>query len=358
MAPMESFTHTFLESGDPQKEPAAGADVIFADLRGMDGACAAGELISWKKPGTKLILLAEREQMDVLSDCLPQIQDIWILPMSDEELRFRFLRWQQSYKQQKDYWETSQYLETTVNSVPNLIWYKDKDGVHEKVNDSFCSVVNKTRQQVEGHRHASIWDVEQDDPPCIDSERIVMERRATCVAGECIQTQEGTRLLTTYKSPLFDVDGSVMGTVGVAVDVTKEQEYAQELIKKTQTLEAVFTSMDCGVMCHSLDGTRIVRINGAALRILGYESQDELLEAGFDMMAASVLEEDRPKLRESLRTLRQEGDSITTAYRVKHADGDILHIMGNIKLIRENGELLYQRFLLDCTAQKRYEERK
>ncbi|MBD5530455.1 MAG: response regulator [Lachnospiraceae bacterium] len=358
MAPMESFTHTFLESGDPQKEPAAGADVIFADLRDMDAACAAGELISWKRPETELILLAEREQMDVLSDCLPQIQDIWILPMSDEELRFRFLRWQQSYKQQKDYWETSQYLETTVNSVPNLIWYKDKDGVHEKVNDSFCSVVNKTRQQVEGHRHASIWDVEQDDPACIESERIVMEERATRVAGECIQTQEGTRLLTTYKSPLFDVDGSVMGTVGVAVDVTKEQEYAQELIKKTQTLEAVFTSMDCGVMCHSLDGTRIVRINGAALRILGYESQDELLEAGFDMMAASVLEEDRLKLRESLRTLRQEGDSVTTAYRVKHADGDILHIMGNIKLIRENGELLYQRFLLDCTAQKRYEERK
>ena len=96
MAPMESFTHTFLESGDPQKEPAAGADVIFADLRDMDAACAAGELISWKRPETELILLAEREQMDVLSDCLPQIQDIWILPMSDEELRFRFLRWQQS----------------------------------------------------------------------------------------------------------------------------------------------------------------------------------------------------------------------------------------------------------------------
>ena len=30
--------------------------------------------------------------------------------------------------------------------------------------------------------------------------------------------------------------------------------------------------------------------------------------------------------------------------------------MGNIKLIRENGSLAYQRFLLDCTAQKQQED--
>lgn len=358
MAPMESFTHTFFESDSPQEELAAQANAIFADLRDMDGIRAAKDLISWKKPKVELILLTEKEQIDTLSDCLPQLRDIWVLPMSDAELRFRFLRWQQSCKTQTDYWETSQYLETTVNSVPNLIWYKDKEGVHEKVNDCFCKMVNKTREQVEGYRHAHIWDVEQDDPVCIESERIVMEKRATCVAGECIQTQQGTRLLTTYKSPLYDVDGSVMGTVGVAIDVTKEQEYAQQLIKKTQTLEAVFTSMDCGILCHSLDGSRIVRINGAALRILGYKSLSELMAAGFDMIATSVLEKDRPKLRKSLQALRQEGDSIAVAYRVQHADGDILYIMGNIKLIRENGELIYQRFLLDCTAQKRYEESK
>ena len=356
MAPLESFTHTFSESDRLQEELAAQADVIFADLRDMDEASVARELVSCKKLDTGLILLVERNQTDALANYLAQIQDLWILPMSEAELRFRFLRWQQTVKTQKDYWETSQYLETTVNSVPNLIWYKDKDGVHEKVNDCFCSMVHKTRQQVEGYRHAHIWDVEQDDPACIESERIVMEKKETCVAGECIQTQEGTRLLTTYKSPLYDVDGSVMGTVGVAIDVTKEQEYAQELLNKTQTLESVFTSMDCGMMIHSMDGSRIVRINGAALHILGYESVQELMDAGFDMIASSVLEKDRPKLRKSLQALRQEGDSITVAYRVKHAGGDILHVMGNFKLIRENGELLYQRFFLDCTAQRQHEE--
>ena len=39
-------------------------------------------------------------------------------------------------------------------------------------------------------------------------------------------------------------------------------------------------------------------------------------------------------------------------YRVKHDNGEILHIMGNVKLLEEDGTLFYQRFLLDCTDQK------
>ncbi len=358
MAPMEFFTHTFFESSEPQQALAARADLILVDLQGMDAACETKKLAAWKKPEADLVVLAGKEQVQVLEDCLSQISDLWTLPLSQGELRFRFLRWQQNCKTRKDYWEASQYLESTINSVPNLIWYKDKDGVHEKVNDSFCQAVSKTKTQVQGRRHAYIWDVEQDDPACIESERIVMETRETRISGECIQTKEGSRLLTTYKSPLYDLDGSVMGTVGVAIDVTKEQEYAQELLQRSQTLEAIFTSMDCGIMCHSLDGSRITRINGAALRILGYESQEELMAAGFDMMASSVLEEDRARLQESFKTLEKEGDSINVAYRIQHTAGDVLYIMGNIKLIREDGELVYQRLLLDCTAQKQREELK
>ena len=43
------------------------------------------------------------------------------------------------------------------------------------------------------------------------------------------------RELTTYKSPLFDIDGSVMGTVGVAVDVTQERLYERMLLNNANT---------------------------------------------------------------------------------------------------------------------------
>ena len=357
MSPFEHFTHEFSESEELNQELAVKADVIFAYLQNMDVEEALRTLVISKKEEAELILLADKEQVLLMSDFMGEMKDIWILPMTDEEISFRFFRWQQASKLHKDSWQTSQYLEAVINNTPNMIWYKDKEGVHKKVNDSFCQTVNKTKKQVEGQKHAYIWDVEQDDPACIESELEVMNKKKTCVSGEVIKTGEGMRMLTTYKSPLYDLDGSVMGTVGVAIDVTQERTYEQEIIKKNHTLEAIFTGMDCGVMCHTIDGTRLISINRAALQILGYESQEELMSKGFDMVAASVVEEDKPKIVEAMQEVKKEGDSVSVEYRIQHDDGEILHVMGNIMLLKENGELFYQRFLLDCTTQKLQENK-
>ena len=355
--PLGRFTHLFMDSGEPDAALAAKADVILADLREMDARRVLEVLTRSKGERTELIVLAEQGQTSQLTEYYSELWDVWVVPCTQEELCFRFSRWQQNYKLSRDYWQTSQFLETTINSVPNLVWYKTKDGIHEKVNDSFCTTVNKTKEQVQGRGHAYIWDVEADDPACIESERVVMETECTCVSEEQVQTGEGTRLLTTYKSPLYDLDGSVMGTVGVAIDVTQERAYEQEIINKNRTLETLFTTMDCGVMCHSLDGSRIISINRAALQILGYESEEELFADGFDMVASSVLEEDKERLRECIQTLKKAQDNVNIEYRVRHRDGQVIHVMGNVKLMQEGGELFYQRFLLDCTAQKQKETR-
>ncbi len=354
--PLEPFTHEFWESKEAEADKLARADVILADLRDTDPAQGLERLLSGRKEGAELILLAEREQMAAVEDRLSEIRDVWPVPMSDGELRFRFRRWQENCKQSRELWQARQYLEAAINSVPNLVWYKDKSGIHEMVNDSFCATVNKTKAQIQGRGHAYIWDVEFDDPACIESERIVMESRSTCVSEEKIQTGEGERLLTTYKSPLYDVDGSVMGTVGVAIDITRERAYEQELLQKSNMLESIFTSLDCGIICHTLDGSRILSINQAALKILGYTTQEELKDDGFYLVAPSVMEEDKELLSQAITGLEKKGDSATVEYRIRHSNGEILHVLGNLKLVEENGEWFIQRFLLDNTAQKLREQ--
>ncbi len=356
---LDHFTHLFLESDEPEEILASKADVIVANLSDMDIKKATQILVSGKNKETQIILLADKEQMKVLMEepTLTDIYDIWLNPMTDEEIRFRFKRWQKIFKMQKDFWQTSHFLEAAINNTPNLIWYKDKNGIHEKVNDSFCRTVNKTKQQVEGRGHAYIWDVEQEDPACIESELEVMNKKQTCVSEETIKTGAGMRTLMTYKSPLYNLDNSVMGTVGVAIDVTQERAYEKELIQKNQTLEKIFTTIDCGVICHTVDGKDILSINRAALKILGYETQKEMLTDGFQLVANSVVDEDKDRLRESMKTLKNPGDSVSVEYRVQHKNGELLHVMGNVKLFEENGQLFYQRFLLDCTAQKLQEKK-
>ena len=342
-------------AGDPA---VAQADGLFLRVADESGLAAVEPLLAACKPDADLVVIAPQGLAAAVEPFLGQLADLWTDPLSPAALAFHFARWQRARKDAADAWETAQYLEATINSIPCLIWYKTADGVHEKVNDSFCETVGKTKEQVQGQRHAYIWDVEEDDPACIESERIVMETERTCVSEECVQTGSDTRLLTTYKSPLYNPDGTVMGTVGVGIDITQERAYEASLVEKTRTLETIFTTMECGVLTHSIDGSRILGINQAALNILGYESEAELMGQGFDMIAPTVLEEDQAMLRERIATLTHIGDSVSTEYRVRRSSGEILHVMGNIKLMEKDGERYFQRFLLDITEQKLEEERK
>ena len=135
MHPLENFTHEFSESEQFEEKMAVKADVIFAFLQDVDVKEALQTIGAGKKQEAELILLADKEQMQLMSGLLSEVKDIWTLPMTDEEISFRILRWQQACKSQKDSWQTSQYLEAVINNTPNMVWYKGKDGIHEKVNE-------------------------------------------------------------------------------------------------------------------------------------------------------------------------------------------------------------------------------
>ena len=239
--PLKHFAHDFVTSPEPSELLIKRADVILANLQGVDVEATLRILLYYKKEETQLILLADKEQTQLLMEQdMSAVTDIWPMPLSEEEISFRFLRWQQTTKMSKDYWQTQNYLDTTINSVPHMIWYKDKTGAHMKVNDFFCKTVNKTMEQIEGRGHYYIWDLTPDDYAkgefiCMESEFEVMDKRETCIFDEDVKISDEMRKLQTYKSPLFDLDGSVMGTVGIALDVTDLLMYQEMLIKNANT---------------------------------------------------------------------------------------------------------------------------
>ena len=79
--PLEPFTHEFWESKEAEADKLARADVILADLRDTDPAQGLERLLSGRKEGAELILLAGREQMAAVEDRLSEIRDVWPVPI-------------------------------------------------------------------------------------------------------------------------------------------------------------------------------------------------------------------------------------------------------------------------------------
>lgn len=243
MEPLAHFTHEVIQSGKPEGTSVKRADVIIADLTKLDAVETFGSIVSHRKDEADLIFLADKEQTKLLIEQdakKKNITDIWTTPLSGRELSFRLLNWQKAYKKDKDAWQTQNYLDSVINCVPHLIWFKNKMGAHMKVNNYFCKAVNKTMEQIQGRGHYYIWDIEPEEYAkgeyiCMESEYEVMGKRETCVFDENVKIGDSIRQLKTYKAPLFDLDGSVMGTVGVATDVTQERLYEEMIIKNANT---------------------------------------------------------------------------------------------------------------------------
>ena len=69
----------------------------------------------------------------------------------------------------------------------------------------------------------------------MESEFEVMQKQETCIFDETVKVGNEYRKFKTYKSPLFDIDGTVMGTVGIANDITQELRYKEEIAQRANT---------------------------------------------------------------------------------------------------------------------------
>lgn len=158
-------------------------------------------------------------------------------------VRKRFESILQQIRQKKELRRTQIFLNTVIDSTPDLVWFKDVRGSHLKVNDAFCLAVGKSKEQVEGRGHYYIWDIPPDEYAkgeyvCMETEEIVMSRGELCVFDEKVKCRQGLRQFKTYKAPLVGDDGTLLGTVGVAQDVTRLAIATDSLSESQSTFNA------------------------------------------------------------------------------------------------------------------------
>lgn len=177
---------------------------------------------------------------------------VWPAPLDETRLAFEFARLQREARLSSELHLARTYLEAAIDSSPELIWFKDIDGTHVKVNKAFCTTVQKPREQVEGRDHCYIWDVPPEEAEgayaCQESEEQAMRAGCTCQFNELVKTAHGMRQFRTYKTPLYDEDGRIMGTAGIGHDVTDLQNVATEL-------DILINALPFSVVIEDADGT-------------------------------------------------------------------------------------------------------
>lgn len=255
LQPEKDFSYSYQIYETMDSHLLSESDILFVKLDNF----SIDEFKKYHKENIILILCVTYEQLISLDSFYYEfITDIWVLPLNSDFATYRFQQILHNLKLQKDKQLHEQYLDTLIDSMPDMVWFKRNDGIHLKVNQTFCQTVGKTHEDVVGKDHCYIWDVPREEFEkgqfvCNETEDLVRKLRKTCRFDEMVKSKGELRQFHTYKSPIFDDDNHVIGTVGIGHDITDLRNMSTEL-------EIILRSMPFAILVKN-DKNEIININ-------------------------------------------------------------------------------------------------
>ncbi|HEY8906791.1 MAG TPA: PAS domain-containing protein, partial [Rhodoferax sp.] len=165
--------------------------------------------------------------------------------------------------------ETRARLQTVMNTIPDMVWLKDADGAYLSCNHAFERFFGASEAEIVGKTDYDFVAAELADF-FRQKDREAMDARRVCINEENVSyADDGSHaVLETRKVPVFEPDGTLVGVLGVARDITERRRMQVELAEREQEFQALVKNAPDPIFRYAPDGRRIY-VNAAVERISG-----------------------------------------------------------------------------------------
>ena len=225
-------------------------------------------------------------------------------------------------------------LRSILDTSPDLIFFKDSQGVYLGCNNAFAEFVGRPEAEIIGHTDFDLFSAEVAEF-FRDNDQKMLESGQRRSNEEWLTYPDGRRILVdTLKTPYYGPRDLALGVLGISRDITARHEvdeqlrYSQRMLEEAQRIGRI-GSWDLDLVANRLTWTREV------YHIFELDPDD--VTPSYDGFLAAIHPEDRAMVdaayRDSLRTRRP--------YKLEHR---LLMQDGRIKYVEEQGETTFDTF--------------
>lgn len=244
-------------------------------------------------------------------------------------------------------------MNTFINNIPHMAWLKDVDSNYILVNKAFGDVVGMSPEDLKNHTCAVYFDLEtankfrEDDLAVIEGKKqITFEETIVDISGK-------ERYLETIKSPIFNNTGDVIGTVGIAIDITERKQMEEELRKHREEKYKLITENIFDFILIVNEAFQLEYINESITRKLGYASKELIGKSITDFIHPEEREETMLVFKKSY----SEGEGQKTV-KILHKEGYWVYLESRGKtFIDVNGKLKALIIARDITERKKAKDK-
>ncbi len=164
-----------------------------------------------------------------------------------------------------------------------------------------------------------------------------------------VEVKGKRRWYSVSQSPLLMGD-MFSGAVAIVREVTERKKLELQLLERERIYRSLFENVPVGLYRSSPDG-KILEANPAFLKILGFESLDELKIGD----ATSLFAE--PGERERWRRRLEDKGILDAEYKLRRKDGRIIWVRDLARVTEREGKKFYEGAIQDITKIKESEEK-
>lgn len=158
---------------------------------------------------------------------------------SEDGLTIYFTEITERKKAEKALQNSETHLRTLIEALPDLVWLKDVDGVYLNCNLKFEQLFGAKEDEIIGKTDYDFVDKELADSFRMHDKAAMSSGKPTVNEEEVNYASDNHKeLLETIKTPMFAIDGTLIGVLGVGRDIT-ERRQAEEVLRRSQKMDAV-----------------------------------------------------------------------------------------------------------------------
>ncbi|MHB8155415.1 MAG: diguanylate cyclase [Candidatus Omnitrophota bacterium] len=124
-----------------------------------------------------------------------------------------------------------------LDNIPDIAWLKDVQGRFIAVNEPFAKACGFKIEEIIGKTDLDIWPRELALSYRADDQEVMDSKKRKCVQERLIYQEGGEQWIETIKTPFFDDHGKVIGTTGIARNITLHKNEAERLKEIRAELE-------------------------------------------------------------------------------------------------------------------------